>query len=122
MKLKTLMTINAVVTAIFGVAFLFVPGRVVSMYGVQGTPALNYLGQLSGSSLISVAVLAWMARGVVESGARRAIILSFFVLYGIGFILSLIAETRDVIGSLGYSSVALNLLFAVGFGYFYFRS
>lgn len=121
MRFRTLMSINAVVTAVFGTAFLFVPGQVVSMYGVQETPALNYLGQLSGSSLISVAVLAWRARGAGESDARRAIVLSFFVLYGIGFILSLIAVTRDVIGPLGYSSVALNLLFAVGFGTFHFK-
>lgn len=115
------MAINAVVTAVFGTAFLFVPGQIVSMYGLQGTPALNYLGQLSGSSLISVAVLAWRARGAVESDARRAIVLSLFILYGIGFILSLIAVLRDVIGTLGWSSVALNLLFTLGFGYFHFR-
>jgi uncharacterized membrane protein len=120
MKLKTLMTINAAVTTMFGIGFLFVPGQVVSMYGVQGTPALNYLGQLSGSSLLSVAALTWVARNAAESEARKAILLSLIILYGIGFILSLTAVLRQVIGSLGWSSVGLNLLLAVGFGTFHF--
>jgi uncharacterized membrane protein len=121
MKLRILLTIHAAVTALFGIAFLFVPGQVVSTYGAQEAPALNYLGQLSGSSLVSVAVLTWAARSAAESDARRAIVLSLFALYGIGFILSLSAVLRSVIGPLGWSSVALNLLFTVGFGYFQFR-
>ena len=120
MKLSTLMTINAVVAFVFSVAFVLVPGQVVSLYGGEETAALKLLAQLNGAAMVSFAVLTWSARNAAESDARRAIVLALFIGNAIGFVLTLISQLGNVVAAVGWSSVAIYLLLALGFGYFQF--
>jgi len=114
------MTINAVVAAVFGIAFVLVPSQVMSLYGVEGSAALNYVGQLYGAALISFAVLTWSARNAAQSDARKAIVLALFVGEAVGFVLALIGQLANPVSPLGWSTVAIYLLLALGFGYFQF--
>ena len=41
MKLSTLMDVNALVAAVFGVGFVVVPDQVMSLYGPEVTPPLE---------------------------------------------------------------------------------
>ena len=120
MKLRTLMVINTVISAVFGIAFVLIPGKVLSLYGVQPSPALHYMGQLFGVSLVTFAVLTWSARNADASDARKAIVLSFFIGDGIGFIVALIAQLGSIVNTLGWSTVVIYLFFAFGYGYFHF--
>ena len=120
MKLSTLMRINAVVEAVFGIAFVLVPGQLFAQYGAEESSALKYTGQLFGAALVSFAVLNWSARNAENSEARRAIVLALFVGNAVGFVLALIGQLGNVVNSLGWSTVAIYLLLAVGFGYFQF--
>ena len=120
MKLRTLMTINAVVAAVFGVALVLVPGQVVSQYGVEATAILKYPGQLLGAAFVGFAVLTWSARNADDSAARRAIVLALFICNAVGFVVALIGQLNNVVGPLGWSTVAIYLLLALGFGYFQF--
>jgi hypothetical protein len=118
MKLRTLMVINAVIAGLFGIAFLIVPWQVLSLYGVQPSPVLNYLGQLFGAALFTFAVLSWEARKAVASDARKAIVWALFIGDGIGFIVALMGQLNHVVNALGWLTVAIYLLLVVGFGYF----
>ncbi len=121
MKLSTLMVINTFISAVFGIAFVLIPWQVFSLYGVvQPTPVLNYVGQLFGVSLVTFSVLTWSARNADASDARKAIVLAFFIGDGIGFIIALIAQLGGVVNTLGWSTVAIYLFLALGFGYFKF--
>ena len=120
MKLSTLMVINSVIAFVFGIAFVLIPWQVLSFYGVQPNPALNYVGQLFGVSLITFAVLTWSARAAEASDARKAIVKAMFIGDGIGFIVALIAQLNNVVNNLGWSTVGIYLLLAIGFGYFNF--
>ncbi len=120
MKLSTLMKINTVISGLFGIAFVLIPWQVLSFYGVQTNPALNYMGQLFGASLVTFAVLSWFARNADASDARKAIVLSFFIGDAIGFIVALIAQLSGIMNTFGWSCVAIYLFLALGFGYFQF--
>jgi len=120
MKLSMLMTVNAMVAVVFGVAMVLVPGQFVSLYGVEEIAALNYIAQLLGAAFVFQAVLAWSARNAAESDARRAIVLALFIGNAFGFVLALIGQLGNVVGALGWSTVALYLLFGLGYGYFQF--
>ncbi len=120
MKLSTLLIINAVVSALFGIAFVLVPGQVVSLYGVEATAMLNYAGQLLGAAFVGFAVLTWSARNANDSTARRAIVLALFIGNAAGFAVALIGQVNNVVGALGWSTVAIYLLLAIGYGYFQF--
>jgi DMSO reductase anchor subunit len=120
MKLKTLMIINAIVAIVFGVIFVIVPAQVYSLYDITANEHLIYMGRLFGGTLIGFALLTWMARNATDSDARRAIVLALFISECIGFIVTLIGQINNVVNVLGWSSVAIYLLLALGFGYFQF--
>jgi hypothetical protein len=120
MNLRILMVINTVIAGLFGIGFVLIPWQVLSMYGVQPNPAINYIGELFGAALIAFAVLTWSARNAAESDARTAIVRALFIGDAIGFILALIAQLGAVVNNLGWSTVVIYLFLAVGFGYFHF--
>ena len=121
MKLNTLMIITAVLAATFGLAFLFVPRQVFSLYGVKETASLIYMGQLFGVDLVTFAILAWLTKNAAESEARKAIVLALFIGFAVGFVFALLGQLKNVVNVLGWFTVVSYLLLAIGFGYFYFR-
>jgi len=120
MKLKVLFIITAVCAIVFGVAFVIIPTELYSLYAVESTEGLNYMGQLFGAALIGIGLIAWLARNAADSEARKAIVLSFFIADGIGFVIALIGQLNEILGSLGWLTVALYLILTIGFGYFQF--
>jgi hypothetical protein len=121
MKLNALMIVNAIIAVVFGVAFVVVPGQLQSLYGVTGDAALRYVGQLLGAALLTVAVVAWHARNAPDSPARRAIVLGLAVGSTVGFVVALLGQLGGVVNALGWSTVAIYLLLALGFWYFAFQ-
>ena len=122
MKLSVLMTINALVAVVFGLAFVILPGQTASLYGVTADAQFRYLAQLFGSALVGFAILTWSARAAPASDARKAIVLALLVSDGLGFILALIGQLGGVVTAIGWSTVAIYLLLALGFGYFQFMA
>jgi len=120
MKLSTLMVINAVIAAIFGITLVLIPWQVLALYGTQPDPALNFVGQLFGAALVAFAVLTWTARNAGESEARKAIVMALFIGNTIGFIVALIAQLNNVVNALGWLTVVIYLFLALGFAYFNF--
>jgi len=120
MKLKTLMTINSIVAIVFGVTFVIVPTQAYSLYDITADEQLIYMGRLFGSALIGFALLTWLARNATDSDARRAIVLALFIADAIGFVVALIGQLSSVVNTVGWSTVAIYLLLAFGFGYFQF--
>ncbi len=120
MKLKVLFIITAIVAVVFGVAFAIIPAQVYSLYDIESSAGLNYMGQLFGAALIGYGLIAWLARKAADSDSRRAIILAFFISNGVGFVIALIGQLNEILGSLGWLTVAIYFLLSLGFGYFQF--
>ena len=120
MKLNTMLTIAAVVAGIFGVAFVIVTGPLMSLYGITLDQAGTLVAQLFGAALIGFAVLNWFARNVTDREAQRAVVLANLASDVVGFVMILIGQLAGVANALGWSSVAIYLLLALGFAYFQF--
>jgi hypothetical protein len=120
MKLKVLFIITAIVAIVFGVVFVIIPAQLYSLYGIESGAGLDYMGQLFGAALIGFGLIAWFARKAADSDARKAVVLSFFIADGIGFVISLIGQLNEIVGPLGWLTVAIYLLLSIGFGYFQF--
>jgi hypothetical protein len=120
MKVSTLMIVNAVVAVLFGLGFILTPGGVMALYTTETGVALEFVGQLLGAALLGFGILTWAARNAPDSEARRAILLGLFVGDAVGCVLALIAQFGGVVNALGWSTVLIYLLLAIGFGYFRF--
>jgi DMSO reductase anchor subunit len=120
MKLQVLFIITAVIAIVFGLAFVIMPAQVYSLYGIESTAGINYMAQLFGAALIGFGLIALLARNADDSVARKAIILAFFIANGIGFLIALIGQLNEIVGSLGWLTVAIYFLLSFGFGYYQF--
>lgn len=120
MKLNTLMVINAILATVFGCAFVLAPTATGTLYGVTLDPVSKHLAQLLGAAYLGIGVVTWMARKAAASDALRAIVLAYFISNSIAFIVALINQLASVGNALGWSSVAIYLLLALGYAYFQF--
>jgi hypothetical protein len=122
MKLSTLMITNSVVAVLFGLGFILAPGRVLALYTAEASVALDYVAQLFGGALFGFGVVTWAARNAPDSEARRAILLGLFLGDVVGCVVALIAQLSGVVSAMGWSTVVIYLVLAIGFGYFRFGS
>jgi hypothetical protein len=120
MKLKHLFIFNAIATITFGAGSVAAPNALISLFGTSLNPAGTLMMRYGGAWLIGIGLLAWLARDATESDARRAIVLAFVICYGIAFIVALLAQLSGVLNALGWGTVALNLVLALGYGYYQF--
>jgi hypothetical protein len=120
MKLKTFMLIYALVSILFGLGFVFLPGLVLSIYGAEADLSFRYIGQLFGAALVSLAVLAWSLKDAGIAEARKGGVLALLVGEVIGLILAVIGQLNGALNILGWSVVAVYLLLSAGLAYFYF--
>ena len=120
--MRTLFIVNSIVAILFGLGFVLIPSTVVDYYGVELSDAGLYVAQLLGAAFIGFAFLTWFAKDSRESSARRAILLAMLVSDAIGFVVALLMQIADpaIVNSLGWLTVAIYLLLALGWGYFYF--
>jgi hypothetical protein len=118
MKLKTWLLANTVVSAVFGLALVLVPGTFIATYGVTADAGIRYVGQELGACFLGIAVLCWFAKDAPVSGALTAIFRGLFVLNGVAFAVSLMAQLKGVMNAAGWSAVAIYLLLGLGWAYF----
>ncbi len=123
MRLSTLLSIVGVVTILFGIGFVAVPDAVLAQYGI-GTPDAHtiFMSRLFGAALVQIGLLAWVARNIVEPLGRGAIVLSGLTGTVIGFLVALQGQMHGIANALGWSTVAIYALFAIGFAYFQFSA
>lgn len=121
MKLSVLLTVNAGVSMAFGLALLLVPAELLAAYGVTLTPGTAVVARLFGSALVGYGVVGWLARKAAPSEALRAIVLGYFFGSTVGCVVALHGVLSGATNALGWSTLAIYGLFAVGFGVFHFR-
>jgi len=121
MKLGTFMAIHAFVAVVFGIGFVLAPTSVLAPYGMVSMDAgAIFMTRLFGAALIQIGLLAWMARTVSDPAARRAVQRAYGGGLVVGFIVALTGQLAGVANALGWSTVAIYLLLALGYGYFLF--
>jgi hypothetical protein len=120
MNLKNLFTVNAVVAGLFGLAFVLAPRNLLELYKAEINDEVLFLSRLLGAAFITFAVVTWGSRDAQDSTARQAVVLALFVGFVVGFVVSLIGQLNEIVNALGWTTVAIYLLFSVAYGYFQF--
>ncbi len=117
MNAKNLFFLNTIVASVFGLLFVLVPEQTLSLYGISMMSRAGlFVGQLFGSALIGIGIIAWYARSM-SADAQDGIMMAIIVGHGVGFIVSLIAQLQGISNNLGWSTVLLYLFFSLGFAY-----
>jgi hypothetical protein len=122
MTLRNFATVASIIAFVFGIGFILVPTPLVSLYNVTLNAGGSFVGQLFGAVLVAFGVLNWLARTITDSKAVQMVVLANLVGEVLGFVISLLGQLSGVggINALGWSTVALYLLLALGWAYFQF--
>lgn len=120
MKLGNLLMAGAVVTLIFGLSLVLFPVALFSLYGITANDAGIVLARLFGAAFLGFTVLNWSARNAADSEVLRGIVLANLLMDAVGFVATLLGQLAGLANALGWSFVALYLLFGLGFAYFQF--
>ena len=121
MRLTLTMTVTAVGSLLFGLAYLLVPASLASLYGITIDPSSPH-PRYFGSALVGFAAVLWLARKVPSGPALRAVLVGSFLASITGLLVAVV-QALDVIGNtLEWSTVVIYFLLTVGFGDFVFRT
>ena len=128
MKLKTFLTLSAVVSAFFGVLLLFFPNFMVETYGNAGAndgsvlyQNASFLARIYGTFMLTFAVLYWMIRKVPLSLARRAILAISVIGNVLAGIVWMEAILSGAMKPIGWSNAIFYLVFAAGHVYYFWQ-
>jgi len=118
MKLKTWMTVKAIVCIVFGLGFVTLPSFLMNLYDINLGEGGVYMARLLGQAFILLGLLLWLVRNTKETATRRAFALAVLVGDLIGFVISLQGQLAGTANALGWTTVIIYLVLALGFGYF----
>jgi hypothetical protein len=119
-KVRYLFVANTVVALFYGLLTLFIPSQLLALYDVELNAGGLIFARLFAAALLAFGLLTCSIRYSQPSRERQAIVLALFVSEAIGFAVTLLAELDGTVNALGWSHVAIYLLFAAGFGYLRF--
>jgi len=94
------------------------PKELMALYDVALEQGGIYMTRLFGAAFILLGIMLLFARKDTDSQALRTFILAVFIGDAIGFVVVLQGQLSGFINALGWVTVALYLLLAIGFGYF----
>jgi ABC-type transport system involved in multi-copper enzyme maturation permease subunit len=122
MTYKNFTTVASIVAFVFGLGFIFMPVQLTSFYAVTLNEGGAFIGQLFGAALLGFGVLNWFGRHFSDEQAQQGLANANIAGDGVGFIFALLAQLNGNAGvnALGWSTVLIYLLLALGFAYFRF--
>ena len=114
--MKLLLSVYAIVTAIFGILAFVVPATVISWYSPLPADALAETGfRLGGSLGIGLAIVGWYARSADNAKARSTIVLAIALTNALGCIAAFIATTTGAFNGGAYFEVVSYALWTIAF-------
>lgn len=119
MKLKVLLTINAILAFTSGTACILMPAQLLAQYDVNLSPMGLVIYQFWGAALIGLGMLTWFARSITEVALQRRFALALFITNGLSVVMAVRGQFVGA-NAFGWFTVVLFLFLTLCFGAFLF--
>lgn len=119
---RTVATVAAITSLIFGSVGLIQPQFMTTAFGIEATPTVLALGRLLSASYLGMAVLAWLARGLTDTAAWRAVAGANAVSWALSAVVLAIALVSGLGSSPAWALVAMQLVFTLVWSMTYVRA
>ncbi|HUL67983.1 MAG TPA: hypothetical protein VLW55_25540 [Burkholderiaceae bacterium] len=117
MRFSTIATIAIYVTAIFGVAFLFLPEKTSALYGLSGwNTGTIFIARLFGVALLFLGAIAAAVRHITDADLQRRLSKYLALANLLGVVVSAHAVLTGAGNALLWSIVAIYLFFTLAWG------
>jgi hypothetical protein len=119
MKLSTFAIIITILAVGFGLAFVLIPVKLMAFYGISLDAAGIWMARYFGVSNLFIGMIFWSYSGVSPTAKSWPKLLMFAIIYDVLQLLVTLTALLDGVGnSMGWSTVGLFALLAIGSVYF----
>jgi hypothetical protein len=109
----------AVVAFLYAIGLLLAPALMESSYGTESTASVMLSDRYFGSTLLAVALIAWLGKDLTGASVRP-IITGCLIGFAAGLVVSVMGTLDGTMNASGWSAVVLYLLLTLGCAYFQF--
>jgi hypothetical protein len=115
--LTLLLTITAVIGALYGVVTLLTPAAYLQMLGLDPNPSAILQARYFGAAVLGAGLMLGMARKAQEPVVQRALSLGNFVVVTGSAVVTVIGLSSGLLNAVGWGFLASEVLLAIGYGY-----
>ena len=115
-RFSLIFTLNTLSIVGFGLGSLLFPQPFWATFGIDLSPAGVVVVRMAGGVVTGNVVLSWLVRNAPDSPLRQAVVLDFFVGWGLVFVAALIGQLAGATNALGWFTVGLALAWTVVMG------
>jgi hypothetical protein len=120
MNYRIMFLINALIAVLLGLAFLAVPDRILTQFGVDGYAATKLAAQFFGTAMLALGLLLWFAKDVAEENLQKGMAIALMVGAAAGLIITAVGTTSNILRSNGWIAMLIYLLFGLAYAYLVF--
>lgn len=120
MTYRILFVLNAIVTFLFGVAFLFVSSMALKQFGVDNYASTTLMTQFFGTAMLALGIVLWFAKDIAEPSTQRGVGIALLLGALAGLVVTIIGTTAGTLRSFGWIAMLIYGLFALGYAYLIF--
>jgi hypothetical protein len=110
------MIINAILAVIAGMLLILIPSTIVRFFGMSPDTGMDLDGQLYGSELILMGLVAWFARDITDLKYERRIYAAFTIANLVSLIISAVGVATHSFDAIGWIAIAAYLVLTVVYG------
>lgn len=121
MMLTLLLTLTAIIGALYGVVTLLMPAAYLQMLGLDPNPSAILQARYFGAAVLGAGLMLGMARKAREPVVQRALSLGNFVVVTGSAVVTTIGLASGLLNAVGWGFLASELLLALGYGYVFIR-
>ena len=115
--LTLLLTITAVIGALYGVVTLLTPAAYLQMLGLDPNPSAILQARYFGAAVLGAGLMLGMARKAREPMVQRALSLGNFAVVTGSAVVTTIGLSSGLLSAVGWGFLASEVVLAVGYGY-----
>jgi hypothetical protein len=119
--LTLLLTITAIIGALYGVVTLLTPAAYLQMLGLDANPSAILQARYFGAAVLGAGLMLGMARKAQEPMVQRALSLGNFVVVTGSAVVTVIGLSNGLLNAVGWGFLASEVLLAIGYGYVFVR-
>lgn len=115
--LTLLLTITAVIGALYGVVTLLTPAAYLQLLGLDPNPSAILQARYFGAAVFGAGLMLGMARRASEPSMQRALSLGNFAVVTGSAVVTIIGLASGLLNAVGWAFLASEVVLAVGYGY-----
>jgi hypothetical protein len=120
MDVKMYLAITSVIAALYGIAFLVIPGPLDALFGVTPDAATIFTDRLLGTELLTLGLVVWFVRATSDRTATRGVLMGVAVGNVVGAFVTIWGTVTGIVNALGWSSVLIYVVLLAGCVYYLF--